>query len=203
MFSFILHIKLFLLCLMMLSASSAFAVALNVTPSGQLIGAYDVDVGGLLYDVEFVDDSCVDLFSGCDSDTEFVFDTWGEATVASQALLDQVLLNSAAGWFNMDPELTFGCFFDHACLIFTPFSSSFSPSGVSASVAKNWEGGFAPNEVSIAVVQPSSDFLDAGGKVYAVWNRVSAVPEPSTVLLMSISLLGLLINRRSANKINI
>ena len=75
-----------------LMSAGAGAATLNVV-GGQLVGASGVDVDGTLYDVEFVDGTCVDLFNGCDESSDFMFTTEAAALMASQALLDQVLIN--------------------------------------------------------------------------------------------------------------
>ena len=41
-----------------------------------LMGATDVQVGGTLYDVVFVDGTCIELFDGCDDLTDFVLPTY-------------------------------------------------------------------------------------------------------------------------------
>ena len=46
-------------------ASNAYAATLNVV-DGQLMGASNVSVDGSLYDVQFLDGSCIDLYNGCD-----------------------------------------------------------------------------------------------------------------------------------------
>lgn len=76
---------------------------------GELKGAFGVNVGGTLYDVEFVEGSCIDLFDGCDDASDFAFATLAETLQASQALFDQVFLDSGAGSFDTTPTLTFGC----------------------------------------------------------------------------------------------
>jgi hypothetical protein len=47
-------------------SSAASAATLIVDSNGILTGATGVNVGGTLYDVEFVDGSCIALFDGCD-----------------------------------------------------------------------------------------------------------------------------------------
>jgi hypothetical protein len=63
-----------LLALAVCLASAANAAMLNIV-GGQLIGASNVDVGGGLYDVVFTDGTCIALFSGCDSNSDFAFTT--------------------------------------------------------------------------------------------------------------------------------
>ena len=49
-----------------LTVASAQAANLSVNGSGLLTGANNVNVGGILYNVIFVDGSCIGLFDGCD-----------------------------------------------------------------------------------------------------------------------------------------
>jgi hypothetical protein len=72
--------------------------------SGKLFGATEVLVDGYLYDVSFVDGTCIDLFLGCDTNSDFTFHTPGEGVLASQALIDQVLLDGPLGNFHSDSQ---------------------------------------------------------------------------------------------------
>jgi hypothetical protein len=123
-------------------ASTANAATLLVNGSGILTGATDVNVGGTLYDVEFVDGTCVALFDGCDSANDFDFSTEADALAASQALLDQVFVNTAQGSFDSDPSLTFGC--SSTCFASTPFGLGdlFGQLVVRSGVAENQSVGF-------------------------------------------------------------
>jgi hypothetical protein len=55
---------------LVLMASSAQATTLDVV-GGILHGASGVLVDGNLYDVQFLDGSCISLYSGCDEDSDF------------------------------------------------------------------------------------------------------------------------------------
>lgn len=83
--------------------------AMLVVDGGELQGATGVDVGGTLYDVEFVEGTCVDLFDGCDDVSDFAFATVEDALLAAQALQDQVVLNIGTDNFDTVPNLTAGC----------------------------------------------------------------------------------------------
>jgi hypothetical protein len=87
---------------------------------GGLTGATGVDVGGTLYDVEFVDGACAAVFSGCTS-ASFAFTTETSAAAAAQALLDQVFLDGVPGPFDSSPNLTRDCLSELACLVITPY----------------------------------------------------------------------------------
>ncbi|HIG00776.1 MAG TPA: hypothetical protein EYQ66_05655 [Myxococcales bacterium] len=100
--------KLVLVVGLVLMASGVQAATLNVI-GGQLHGASGVIVDGNAYDVEFLEGSCISLFDGCDDVSDFTFQTQAAAILASQALLDQALLDGGAGLFDSQPGLTFGC----------------------------------------------------------------------------------------------
>jgi hypothetical protein len=64
-----------------------------------LDGATGVELNGSFYDVEFVDGTCVVLFSGCDSTSDFGFQSDVDAVAAAQVLINQVLLGTCAARF--------------------------------------------------------------------------------------------------------
>lgn len=111
-----------LLVLAVCLAPSANAVTLNVV-GGQLLGASNVLVDGDIYDVEFVDGTCIALFDGCNSPSDFAFTNSGSAALAAQALLDQVFVDGGAGQFDPDPALTTGCTNSSFCRPFVSFGS--------------------------------------------------------------------------------
>jgi len=86
--------------------SSATAAPILQVVGGELMGATGVDVGGTLYDVAFVDGSCIGQFSGCDNaSADFAFTTDSAAFDATLALLDQVFLDGPSGAFDSQPDL--------------------------------------------------------------------------------------------------
>ena len=176
------------------SGGVAGAVTLNVV-GGQLVGASGVDVGGTLYDVEFSYGTCVEVFSGC-SESSLVFSTSNDALEGAQALLDQVFLDVVEGQFDADPSLTRGC--ESAtdnCVLIVPWERSYPESyhDLLVVTARNGDPSISDQVASTlpaaALVSMYSN-TDSG-----TFARFSAVPEPSTALLLGIGLSALAVRR--------
>jgi PEP-CTERM motif len=214
--------SLFFMGLVMLfSYPVAHAAVLKIDPTtGRLLGATGVNVSGTLYNVDFLDGHCATLFSGCDSESDFIFTTVTSAAAASQALLDQVFLDTAQGNFDTDPTLTNGIgAFNFSARIHTPYDlaplSTIQPSFFSArAVNVNMRdtdplAAFAGDFVEIAggprggLIGSTHDLFDTailGGTVYAVWNYAfpvtSTVPEPGSLALVALAATALVATRR-------
>ena len=89
---------------------------------GKLKGASGVIVDGKSFEIEFLDASCVDGFDGCDDPSDFAFNTQAAATLAAQALIDQVFLDGPDGDFDSHPETVVGCDSISACAAVIPFT---------------------------------------------------------------------------------
>jgi hypothetical protein len=145
---------------------------------GELKGASGVNVGGNLYDVEFVEGTCIDLFDGCDEVSDFEFASLAETLLASQALLDQVFLDSGTGNFDTTPTLTFGCS-GIFCGTVTPYGQP-DASNMPAVSAVN----FVTESSDVAGSGTTSRTYDMGASnlhelsVFAIWTPV-AVPVPA------------------------
>jgi hypothetical protein len=179
---------------LLLASSSASAATLNVS-GGQLLGASGVDVGGAFYNVEFLDGTCIDLYNGCDSLSDFTFQTIDDANLASQALLDQVFVDGT-GLFDTDPALTFGCNNSGSCRTRTSYGLSVVESALVFSIRAintdpSWPGGDIVQDGGAIGTGYNTATNDA--VVWAVW---TPVPEPGTALLLSLGLLGLSARKR-------
>jgi len=106
----------------------------------QLSGATGVDVNGMLYDVRFPDRTCFDAFDGCDEVSDFDFQNEADATAAAQALMDQVLVDTAQGMFDSDPRATVGCRIQSDCWAAIPFGFyPLDPQDVLFAAAENFD----------------------------------------------------------------
>jgi hypothetical protein len=151
-----------------------------VVDAGILTGARNVVVNGTLYDVDFVDGTCVELFSGCDAASDFPFRVSGLAVAASQALLDFVFIDGPAGSFDSDTRITRGCSLPTVCRVDTPRRSGTDVAGnlaVTVAYAFNGNGRAYVDVAGYGVsFLASADKGLAPEQVYAVWTSV--VPEP-------------------------
>lgn len=166
---------------------------LQVNGEGQLTGATGVNVNGALWDVVFSDGDW-DFSSG----EGLPASTKEEADLFSQALLDQVLLDSALGLFDSDPEMTNGCENLNTCIFHTPylvddvntfFSLAFNQraEGVQDDFVRDIPG----------ILGLSGNFSDATNWTLGMWTPSSveppidppiAVPAPGTLALLGIGL---------------
>jgi hypothetical protein len=161
---------------------SSYSAILDIR-NGVLFGASEVDVNGALFDVQFKDGTCIELFDDCDENTDFPFTNPANLNdgvllrAAMQALLDQVFVDSSLGAFDNEPNLMNGCNVPGGCNIATPLWVNGS-GGLGVFVTHNW-------------TPEHRDVISAGGSlktfdtrpvpglvedisVYAVWNQSDA-----------------------------
>jgi hypothetical protein len=180
------------------------AVTLNVENS-LLIGASGVNVSGVEYNVEFLDGS----YNQALGTTPITFTSADSALVASQALLDQVFVNSDL-YGNFDDILsgstyffTRGCTSFLVCSAMTPFGFHQTEDtlsyGVNVAVARNRyyspDGGTYLSDDIVYMTGPIDvDSLGPGSFIWARWSLrpVAEIPEPSTYAMLGIGLLGVI-----------
>jgi hypothetical protein len=173
-----------LLVLLVCLSASANALTLDVS-GGQLVGAFNVDVGGDLYDVVFTDGTCIALFSGCDSNSDFAFTTEVAGLAAATALAEQVFLDGPEGNFDTLPGLTFDCGSATVCGAYIPFATN----GTTVQVAR-MENRAPPGSDRIQanrLLLGLSFDLSSDSATYAVFTAVP-VPEPSATSLFTLGL---------------
>jgi len=164
-----------------------------IVNNGLLIGANGITIDGNSYNVAFIDGTCAGVFVGCDQ-SRFAFMTSDSALAASNALLNDVLLDGPQGDFDSIPTLTVGCLAqgNTACGILTPYEvvGSGSSSSIRTWMAFNGalaDPGTGPNHTGLRSADPDEDFI-FGPHVWAVW---TSVPEPSSLISLSFALLAL------------
>ena len=160
--------------------------------NGELYGAFDVDVNGVLYDVAFLEGTCPDLFGGCDEQLDFP--TVGSA--GAQALLDQVFIDSPLGLFDINPTLTYGCNSPGGCTILTP--AGLHANGQSYGTASAYNSLHEYNDYPYNLqrnltfdTNPIPGYESYDSMVFAVWSEATAVPIPAAVWLFGTGLIGL------------
>lgn len=178
-----------------LSSAPGLSATLDVV-GGQLMGASGVDVGGTLYDVQFVDGSCVALFDGCDAASDFTFTTAADAIAASQALLDVVFIDGVAGLFDTNPNLTNGITGATFAFVSTPYEATLT--GVNVYSAANYAPSVgAADAVFFFPISSVTDTTAEPNAVYADWQKsVADVPLPAGGVLLLSALGGIAALRR-------
>lgn len=174
-----------LLCIAIFSEPlRALALPTLVIQNGILTGANGVTVGSNLYNVQFLDGTCSALFNGCDQATDFTFQTQANAALASQALLDQVFLNSVLGNFDTAPNLTQGCSNNFVCNVDTPFQI-ISTTTHSTYNAVN-SSSLTDQTVCCSTFTTALNSGTFPTVTYARWTPAASVPEPDTLTLFGL-----------------
>jgi len=191
-----------------IAVASAQAIALptlQVNADGILMGADNVNVDGTLYDVRFRDGTCAVLYAPCNCASSFVFRSEASARLASQALLDTVLVDGPGplGMFGSNPELTDGCQ-DRGqggagnCEILTPYRwDSFADSAWLIAAVNDGAGG----RLNSFGVTRSFDSTLTDPITFALWcssplDCQPAVPELNTISYVGIGGVALLLVMR-------
>ncbi len=163
-----------------------------------LVGATGVLVGSTYYDVKFVEDYAKNIYYDAGANSwSFTFNTAESAESASYALLDQVFV----GEYDDDPTLTYGVDYYYFGRIHTPYNVTYhylypERSDLNTYVAFNGLTNvnyYYPDQVFSNGLAYNLNTVNNTSDVCAVWSltKTTAVPVPSTVLMLAIGLFGI------------
>ncbi len=158
--------------------------------AGQLLGAFNVNVEGTLWDVVFEEGTIANIFTNADG---FDAPDNSAAVAFSRALGNSVFLDLFGFEFDNDPTAISGCEVIRLCSIITPYQNNFGASLVNASGSVNAVAVFT-------AFASSTDTSQVPDTTWANWSlasdRASVVTEPSGVALILLGVAGLAIRRR-------
>jgi len=174
--------------ILLISSSSNAAL---IVVSDELLGATDVYVSGLgTYNISFQDGSCSNIFSGCDSLSDFAFNNFDDAFAAGQALLEQVFIDSTYGQFDSKPELIAGCEDFDQCIALIPHKLTsewvFSKNIINSKSEANDRLSYTSN------LGHDQDIFVRPNTTFAVFTKVTKVPSPSSMWLFGTALIALI-----------
>ena len=169
----------------------------DIDDLGKLQGAFNVDVGGTLWDVVFRDGTFNSVFSEAEAATIDVR-TEHEATDFAEALLASVFVDGMAPalLFDSRPDFTRGCTDANFCLVITDFAPENEDNGRIRYTTFNDRTDSDDNTFTIA--EPGVlDTTNKGFLVFARWTEANLikVPAPSTISIFALGLIGLAARR--------
>ncbi len=208
---------------LLVSAMAASATPmLVIDSSGEFTGARNIDVDGVLYDVDLVDGRCDVLFNGCrDSANMHPFNDYSDL-MSGMVGLSRLVENSFSGLYDDRPELTLGCEDLVMCLIAVPIyahpdhlgllrfvniTTEENPSTRSTrgddyisitDIDKPTFTGYDPYTASTfdTSISPYTYAFISARYTFARWSVTPpSVPEPSVIALFGIGLAGIALAR--------
>ena len=160
-----------------------------VNAGGILTGATGVSVEGILYRVDFLDGTCIAVFTGCDAPGDFAFHTVESGQAAAQALLDQVLLDTLQGAFDTNPALTNGCTFALACNFHIPTTLNVASGqlNVAGVGVQNVQGTDVPFQFASIRTHDLTTVADSTWAMFTPEESPAETPEPNPLMVVAAS----------------
>ena len=159
---------------------------LIIDGSGNLLGATDILIDGILYDVTFLDGTCAFVYGTCDGSTIFDFNDLSSAQAATAALRDQIFTPTFA-LFDDQPEFTSGCGFLFFCRTNIVFDATSTIASVTSFGNSNQEG----LDVALDGFVFLSLLTDTSSDNIENFAKFTQIPEPSILALFATGLAGL------------
>ncbi len=184
------------LLLLLNIAPHVYASPIAVESGTQLGGINGIDIGGTLYNVEFKEGSVFDIFG---STPVFDFNI-SSAGLASTALLNTYhsLPNTS---YDTDPTTTSGCSNIYLCNILTPYTISYlTEEYIFSSQYENRVTSLGDDRVfNVGIPSTYNTETTSASHVSYVWAdwSVASVPEPESVVIFLLGLIGLGVCRKN------
>ncbi|WP_259337890.1 PEP-CTERM sorting domain-containing protein [Colwellia sp. RSH04] len=165
--------------------------------NGNLVSANGVQLNGVEYNV-FFGDSCSSMYEGCDQSL-FTFNTQSEATAAldalfAQVLVDNVVLGGVEYDFLSKPIDIFSCNWGAGGSSSTNFCELWVPYLVNGqSVTSAWYS--HRDGARVSTVPSWTGSINYGDNAdymaFTRWEVAQEVPEPTTLVIFALGLMGL------------
>ena len=170
-----------------LTTGTANAATLVVEGDGILTGAKGVTIGNRIYDVEFREGTCAQVYGTC-TKPSFAFEFMSDAQAAAAVLLDQVFVDGPLGRFDSNPALTFGCA-DTVCNTLITYGNGGNLSFFAGVVANRDVDQDITMSTARAVQLNSASLPNYN---FARFTFVGVVPEPETwaTMLVGFGMIG-------------
>jgi hypothetical protein len=175
-----------------------------VTGSGLITGVTGVVVGSDIYDVAFIDGTCIEIWNGCLA-SNFAFTNEDDALNATKALMEQAFQGVFQGAdHDTDPDKIFGITRpNHLGNILTPFSVIKETWLHNAMLTNYNEGGSISSIYRQYLINTDTDG-NYDSLVFADWTLVelppTLAPEPSAIALFAVGLFGIGFARKRRSK---